>query len=241
MIKIKQKHNLDFYEKEKEINKLKEKIISLKKGKNNINMNNFDDKKSKIINISKESFNLSTEKFRYFPLKIIKRKKNSDIKNILFFNNSQITKEKIMANSVSLSVNNYNNSEYNKTMLKKKKELNNLFNKQKTNITFNLNNINQEKIKNKQNFEESLKILDIKINSFTKRNKKDKKIKINQRAKSCIRRDISSNESNSLRNFVKKNLNKSSINNYINLVPMNITLKKFKKSYIFKLKKKQRK
>ena len=75
MIKIKQKHNLDFYEKEKEINKLKEKIISLKKGKNNINMNNFDDKKSKIINISKESFNLSTEKFRYFPLKIIKRKK----------------------------------------------------------------------------------------------------------------------------------------------------------------------
>ena len=239
MIKIKQKHNFDLHE--KEINKLKEKIKSLEKSKNDIIRSNSDNKKSKIIYINKEMSNLSKVKTLNFPIKIIKRKKNSDIKNILFFNKSQVIKNKSPLNFISLSLNNCNKPEFNTTIIKKKKESNNLFNKQKTNINFNLNNINQEKIKNHQNFEENLNILDIKINSFTKRNKKDKKIKINQRAKSCIRRDISSNESNSLRNFVKKNLNKSSINNYINLVPMNITLKKFKKSYIFNLKKKQRK
>ena len=45
MIKIKQKYNLDLHEKEKEINKLKEKIISLEKSKNNIIRSNSDNKK----------------------------------------------------------------------------------------------------------------------------------------------------------------------------------------------------
>ena len=238
MIKIKQKHNLDLHEKEKEINKLKEKIKSLEKSKNDIIRSNSDNKKSKIIYINKEMSNLSKVKTLNFPIKIIKRKKNSDIKNILFFNKSQVIKNKSPLNSISLSLNNCNKPEFNTTIIKKKKESNNLFNKQKTNINFNLSDKNQEKSKIHQIIEEQLKILDNKINNFKNRNKK---IKINQRAKSCIRRDILLNKSSSLTNFGKKNGGGSNINNSVNLEHMNITLRNIKKSYIVDFKKKKMK
>ena len=241
MSKIKQKYNLVLHEKEKEINKLKEKIKSLEKSKNDIIRSNSDNKKSKIIYINKDISNLSKGQYINFPIKIIKRKKNSDIKNILFFNKSQVIKNKSPLNSISLSLNNCNKPEFNTTIIKKKKELNNLFNKQKTNINFNLSNKNQEKSKIHQIIEEQLKILDNKINNFKNRNKKEKKIKINQRAKSCIRRDILLNKSSSLTNFRKKNNNKSNINNSVNLEYMNITLRNIKKSYIDDLKKKKMK
>ena len=241
MNKIRQKYNLDLHEKEKEINKLKEKIKSLEKSKNDIIRSNSDNKKSKIIYINKEISNLSKVKTFNFPIKIIKRKKNSDIKNILFFNKSQVIKNKSPLNFISLSLNNCNKPEFNTTIIKKKKESNNLFNKQKTNINFNLSNKNQEKSKIHQIIEEQLKILDNKINNFKNRNKKEKKIKINQRAKSCIRRDILLNKSSSLSNFRKKNNNKSNINNSVNLEHMNITLRNIKKSYIDDLKKKKMK
>ena len=185
--------------------------------------------------------NLSKVKTLNFPVKIIKRKKNSDIKNILFINKSQVIKNKSPLNFISLSLNNCNKPEFNTTIIKKKKESNNLFNKQKTNINFNLSNKNHEKSKIHQIIEEQLKILDNKINNFKNRNKKEKKIKINQRAKSCIRRDILLNKSSSLSNFRKKNNNKSNINNSVNLEHMNITLRNIKKSYIDDLKKKKMK
>ena len=104
-----------------------------------------------------------------------------------------------------------------------------------------MSNNNQEKSKIHQIIEEQLKILDNKINNFKNRNKKEKKIKMNQRAKSCIRREILLNKSSSLTNFGKKNSNKSNINNSVNLGYMNITLRNIKKSYIVDLKKKKMK
>ena len=243
------KHNLNIYEKEKEINKYKEKqiilnkkIISLEKRKIDLNRSNSNDNKSNIISFNNEISNSSKRKYRNFPIKIIKRNNNSDFNNSkLFFNKSQLIGEKSLLNPISLSINNYNKPKYSSRIFKKKNELNIHFNKYQNNIAFNMNNIIKDKIKIQQKLEEYLKILDKKINNFKNENCKEKKIKMNQRAKSCIRREILLNKSSSLTNFGKKNSNKSNINNSVNLGYMNITLRNIKKSYIVDLKKKKMK
>ena len=238
------KHNLNIYEKEKEINKYKEKqiilnkkIISLEKRKIDLNRSNSNDNKSNIISFNNEISNSSKRKYRNFPIKIIKRNNNSDFNNSkLFFNKSQLIGEKSLLNPISLSINNYNKPKYSSRIFKKKNELNIHFDKYQNNIAFNMNNIIKDKIKIQQKLEEYLKILDKKINNFKNENCKEKKIKMNQRAKSCLRSNIPLSNSNSLRYPGKKHHDKSNIFNSINLSHMNITLKNFEKSYNFNLK-----
>ena len=129
---ITERYKLKLIEKEKEINKLKEKIIYLNKTiaflekrkiRNTNNSINVESDSSFLNGINKKTSGFSRKSYQKFPIKIIKRNINSNTTIQPISNSIQIIKKKYNQNNIKLSFINLNNSK-NDSYFKKKAKIN---------------------------------------------------------------------------------------------------------------------
>ena len=148
-------YKLQIEEKDREINKLKEKEMFLNKrvkildSKKNINISNSNEIRSdsmSIINSTRREFsNFTIKNHKKCPINIIKRNNKSNYSNNqASFNNSSIKNKKMINSTIGLSTVNLNKSEINTSLVKKN-------NKPNTNesINYHLNKMNQSHFNNK--------------------------------------------------------------------------------------------
>ena len=123
-------YKLQIEEKDREINKLKEKEMFLNKrvkildSKKNINISNSNEIRSdsmSIINSTRREFsNFTIKNHKKCPINIIKRNNKSNYSNNqASFNNSSIKNKKMINSTIGLSTVNLNKSEINTSLVKK--------------------------------------------------------------------------------------------------------------------------